>query len=740
MSNLNKMSLTYDNSKLSPECCNRHGGKILEQANAKGNALDTQSAIKTERFTRGALNKSVLLNSISLNEVSLRPFGYGNRIQDLHGVRLMSTLPKASLDSIKEEVEEKQKELVRLAKLKGVYDKAVLDKQLILIRSKLFREYATMLIRVKPGSQTPGIDREIYNKEDENSFENLVKYLRDVTYHPNQYKSDPIKRVWIPKPGKSEKRALGIPTIKDRALQALVNLVLLPLVEMTSDPNSYGFRPYRDCKMAIAAVRNQLKTTDVVKVRHSLNKRYSRSGNNTALFMKANQDKWILDADIKGFFDNINHKWLMENIFLHPELKKFLEQWLKAKIFDYGIYIDPTSGTPQGGIISPTLANFTLNGLEKIVKNSLSTLTRSTEQRMQIKLKDGTYRRIALATQVIRYADDFVVITRSKNLLAKYIVPAIEAFLKERGLWLSPQKTKQLNLSQNGTQLDFLGYTFKYEPKWSHRRTMIYSRQTAGAIALYPNKKKVIAFIKEIQEIFKNSQNLSAMELITKLNPIIRGWANYYNLDNSSHYRSLVREALYRLTWEWMRAKHPTLGKITLANMYFLRKNIALVGEIDENSPEPGESVKTGYKMFKNYKWVLYGISKNKSRFRNQTTPRIAYLLNPLNSSPIVAAIKHLIPNTLLNVHAFDDKISELIKLKLKLSLITSPKTPTLKEKLYKKQEGRCTMCDKMIEVEYLHQNMTHIHHISPIKSGGDKFSLKNLALTHSWCHREHKH
>nr|YP_009517197.1 hypothetical protein C0991_000015 [Blastosporella zonata]AYE93078.1 hypothetical protein C0991_000015 [Blastosporella zonata] len=744
MPDRNKVSQTCENSKLLSEDHNWHGGKILDQANAKGNALDTQGAIRSERFTQRALHKhkSVLPNSISLNGVLLKPFGGRNNIQDLVRARYMSTLPKkpTSLHSLQEEVLEKQMELVELAKLKGCYDKSVLDKQLVLVRSKLFRDYAVMIISVKAGSQTPGIDTEKYNKDDEHTFVNLVETLREATYHPNKYISSPIKRVWNPKPGKSEKRPLGVPTIRDKALQALINLVLLPLVEMTSDPNSYGFRPHRDCKMAIAAVRNQLKTTDLTKVRFSISKRFNKVGNQSAHLMRANQDKWILDADIKGFFDNINHKWLMDNIFLHPSLKKLLEQWLKAKIFDDGIYIDPLSGTPQGGIISPTLANFTLNGLEKTVTDSLSPLTKSVEQRMQVKLRDGTYRRFALATRLIRYADDFVVITRSKNILDKFVVPAINSFLKERGLWLSPQKTKQFCLSQKDAQIDFLGYTFKFNPKWSSRRTMIFSRQTEGAIALYPNRMKVITFIDKLQEIFKSSQNLSAMELITKLNPIIRGWANYYNLDNSSHYRSKVKEALYRLTWEWIKAKHPTLGKIALAEMYFLRKNTVIEGAVDQNSPLPDESVKKGYRMFKNYKWVLYGISKSSSRFSNKDITRIAYLLNPINSTPIVAAIKHLIPNTLLNVHAFEDKISELIKLKLKISLLSSSKTPTLKEKLYKKQEGKCHLCDKRIDFDYLHLNSVHIHHILPIKSGGGMFSLKNLALTHSWCHREHKH
>lgn len=134
-------------------------------------------------------------------------------------------------------------------------------------------------------------------------------------------------------------------------------------------------------------------------------------------------------------------------------------------MFDEGTYTEPESGTPQGGIISPTLANFTLNGLEGTVKRSLSKLTESKDLRMQVTTADGKKRRIALATQTIRYADDFVVITRSKNLVTKYIMPEVESFLRERGLWLSPQKTKVYCLISSGAQLDFLGYTFKYRPK-----------------------------------------------------------------------------------------------------------------------------------------------------------------------------------------------------------------------------------------------------------------------------------
>lgn len=739
------VSSTYYKPKLMSGYSSRDGGKITDQANVEGNALNTRRTMKTYNRSLGVPGNGILLNSVCLNETVGTSFVVRGKVQDLFGARHMSsyTTTISTEFTRREEVEIKQRELAQLAKLKGVYDREVLNRQVLLARSRLFREYAVELISEKPGSKTPGVDREVYDKENDETFEDLVEYLRDTIYHPNKYKASVVKRVWIPKPGKDEKRPLGIPTVKDRTLQALVNLVLLPLVELTSDPNSYGFRPYRDCKMALAAVRSQLKTMDIHKIRGSLDKRHglkSKGGN----FLIPNQEKWILDADIKGFFDNINHEWLLKELFLHSELKKIVEQWLKAKILDEGIYTDPISGTPQGGVISPTLSNFTLNGLEKVVKEAIHPLTRSKGQRMQIKHRDGKYRRISLSTECIRYADDFIVITRSKNILDKYINPAINKFLEQRGVWLNPQKTKEYQLADPNAQLDFLGYTFKYTRKWSSKRTVIYSRHTPGAIALYPNSKKLINFISGLKAIVHASQNLSAIELINKLNPIVRGWANYYNLDNSSHYRSVLKQALYRLMWLWMYKKHPTLGKIALAKLYFLRKHDnSEPKNLNEGSPILESHIsKDGYLKFKNQKWTFYGESNTKSRYTDKKETRTAYLLNPTNGSPIVAAIKYLLPEKLRTVSAFDDTgiVDKINRFKLNISLISSPKTPTLKEKLFKTQKGLCTMCNKVIDFEYLHYNSVYIHHIEPIKKGGTKFSLKNLTLTHSWCHRAHKH
>lgn len=754
------LTITYYISKHLLEFSSQHGGKIAEKANAGGNSSDTRKVSKTLKPTGLLLCDNRLQNSVSLIKVSNSSFGRNYSTKDL----LTKSRSESSITNLKSYnphecqkiIESKQIELVRLAEKLGLHDKKVFDLQLILVRSLAFREYSTWLILTKQGSSTPGKDNESIDTGNKaEMFKTLVEYLRDMTYHSNKYQPTAIKRVWIPKPGKSEKRPLGIPTIRDRAMQALVNLVLYPLVELTSDPNSYGFRTHRDCKLAIAALRARLRTTNIDIARKALKTRFNN--NNPGLFLKSNENKWILDADIKGFFDNISHDWLIKNLFLHPTLKSIVNKWLKAKILDAGTYTNPINGTPQGGIISPTLANFTLNGLEDTILKSIYPITKSIEQRKPVRLRDGRVVRLNVGVSMVRYADDFVVVARSKQILNHYVTPAITKFLLERGLWLSPQKTKTFSLSQKNTQLDFLGYTFKFSNKWSSKRTMVFSRENSNnEIALFPNKEKVRNFILKLKQIISDSQNLTAIELISKLNPMIRGWALYYNLDNSSHYRSVVRNALYNLTWNWMRKKHPTLGKKKLALMYFLSKKASQMEVVDYNSPLPDPLNPIGplepaclqrltkddnYIKIKNTKWTFHGISRTESRYSKTTgKTRIAYLLKPADSSPIMKATKYVLPITLRLVHAFHPKIDELIKFKLSLSLLSSPKTPTLKEKLFKSQKGLCGLCNNPIDFESIHLNTVHIHHIEPIKKGGNNFKLSNLTITHSWCHSKHKH
>ncbi len=675
--------LTFWRAKLKkPALKSLVGGKIAEKANALSNSKDTVNNKSEVIVKRGINNGLIPLNSVCLNKIlqstSLRrAYSTQNLSSNDHSrseAPSLSTVIDELPSNIKEQVELKQRELVRLAERYGLSDNRVLKAQILMVRSILFRTHAANLLAKKPGSQTPGVDNEIIDKADmEKSKLQIISWLRDMVYHPSRYSPQPIKRVWIPKPGKSEKRPLGIPAIKDRALQTLVNLVLLPLVEMTSDEESYGFRPYRDCKMAVSAVRMLLKSLSLETQQKALYTRFGKKG--LGNYTQLNENKWILDADIKGFFDNINHEWLINNLFLHPILKEFVSKWLKAKILDAGMYSDPTNGTPQVGIISPTLANFTLNGLEKAVNESIHPITTSKVKRLVVKKNGRSIKAVSLGVAIVRYADDFIILSKSKNIITKYIRPAVDQFLAERGLSLSPTKTKLFTLKDEGAQLDFLGYTFKYQSRWSAKRNVFYTKGYKGGIALYPNKEKVRNFIKKLSSIFDNSNNLTAVELIMKLNPIIRGWANYYNLDNSTHYRSIVRRSLYLNCWKWMTKKHPTLGKRTLAKMYFLMNANEygnLQGQIDENSPDIDnaypKSQKPVYTKFLNSLWNFRGLSSNTRRFSKKDNSKIVYLLEPGNAAKILSTSRNVLPRALRKIHAFHEEIPLIKKIQTRTS------------------------------------------------------------------------
>jgi len=325
----------------------------------------------------------------------------------------------------------------------------------------------------------------------------------------------------------------------------------------------------------------------------------------------------------------------------------------------------------------------------------------------------------------------------------------VDKFLAERGLQLSPHKTKMYTLKKPNTQLDFLGYTFKYQKRWSSKRNILFQKGYIGGIALYPNKEKVRNFISKIKTIFKKSTNLTSVELIMKLNPIIRGWANYYNLENSSHYRSVIRRALYLLCWKWMKNKHPTLGKRLLARMYFLQQTETPKSLNDLNPDSPNVNLtetnadKKGiniYSKLLNNTWNFRGLSSNKKRFSKQDSTKVVYLLDPTNAAKIISTSKNVIPVSLRHIHAFSDDVDKLKRFKLKLAIASSSRTPSLKEKLFIIQNGLCHICQREIDSDYLMYNTIHIHHINPIKYGGNNFALNNLALTHIWCHRKHKH
>jgi RNA-directed DNA polymerase len=438
------------------------GGKNFEEAKGLGNSWHTSYCALS--IVKPNLNKfGEKLNSIYLNlnrKVSYRCYSAQNfSIENRLGCNIQEWPDNIILLKLKNEVTQEQITLVDLAKLNGLYNKAVSKRQTILLRSLKFRIIAVHKISKSNGAKTPGLDN--FSFIDDRAT-NLIKYwdivekLRKIIYNPSKYKPSPVKRVWIYK-SKSKKRLIGIPTIIDRAVQQLICLVLEPLVELTSDFNSFGFRKHRNAKMAIGILKELLKTLNKNYITKSPFKQIKEG-----VPLILHEDKWILYADIEGFFDNINHEYLINNLFLSSCGIQLVKNLLSSGIIKGQIFTIFNEGVPQGGILSSVLANFTLNGLEKIVYQSLHSLTKSKNRRIQIK---GTNVAYPSYLDIVRYADDFVILCRNKFILESLVIPEVNKFLKERGLQLSSEKTKLFRL-KDGIKLKFLGYNFHYEDKW----------------------------------------------------------------------------------------------------------------------------------------------------------------------------------------------------------------------------------------------------------------------------------
>lgn len=382
--------------------------------------------------------------------------------------------------------------------------------QRLLAHSFYGRCMAVKRVTENRGRKTPGVDGETWSSP--TAKWNAVKRLS----HKRGYQPRPLKRVWIPKPGKQEKRPLGIPTMLDRAMQALYLQGLEPVVESTSDPKSYGFRPDRSTADAM------------VELFH--------------LLAPQTAPVWILEGDIKGFFDNINHEWLCRNV---PMNKAMLNKWLKAGVIDKQQFAETKAGTPQGGIISPCLANATLNGLEVKLK-------------AHFVAKVGATKTKQLGLQVVRYADDFVITARAQALLVNEVKPWVEEFLSVRGVQLSQEKTHITHIT---TGFDFLGWNFrKYVPKSPYRK---------AKLLIKPSKKNAQAFYQKVVTIIKNGGALTQDALIGQLNPVLRGWAEYHSPVVAKKAFSKLDQLIFWRLWRWAKRRHPNKSTLWIRKQYF---------------------------------------------------------------------------------------------------------------------------------------------------------------------------
>ncbi len=399
--------------------------------------------------------------------------------------------------------------------------------QRLLTHSYSGKVLAVRRVTENTGKATPGVDQEIWDTPE--------KKIQAVhALKRRGYRSQPLRRVYIPKSDGKTMRPLGIPTMIDRGQQALHLLALDPVVETTADRNSYGFRQKRSCADAIGQCFLALRRANA---------------------------QWILEGDIKSCFDKISHDWLLAHV---PMDRVILQKWLKSGYMDKHVLHESMDGTPQGGIISPALANCTLDGLERLLQEKFPA-----EKRLK------SFGGEKPCVHLVRYADDFVITSKSKELLEGEIKPLVEQFLQERGLELSPTKTVITHVEHG---FDFLGQNVRRYPK--------------GKLLIKPSKKNVGTFLKGIRRIIKDARGMSAADLIDQLNPKIRGWANYHRHVVSKRIFGRVDHTIFSNLWQWARRRHPNKPSRWVKAKYFERRrdrDWTFFGETCDDEERPGK-------------------------------------------------------------------------------------------------------------------------------------------------------
>ena len=469
-------------------------------------------------------------------------------------------------------------------------------------------------------------------------------------------KAKPTRRVWIPKPGKEEKRPLGIPTIFDRALQALVKLGLEPEWEAKFEPNSYGFRPGRSCHDAIGQIY------DVINKGH----------------------KYVLDADIAKCFDRINHEVLIKKIGTFPKLNRQIRAWLKSGVLD-GKKLFPTEeGTPQGGVISPLLANIALHGLETVITKAFPHKVHYKYGRENGK-QTQTYMGYTPKAHVVRYADDFVILHENIEVILK-CKQIITEWLRGLGLELKETKTRICHTLQkyennNPPGFDFLGFNIRQFQAGKYRTAHDrYGNELGIKTIITPSKTKVKEHYQTISKIIDTHKAVPQEALISRLNPIIQGWANYYSGVVS---KDIFNRLDYDIYWKlvaWGNRRHNKPKEWT-ANKYWKTINGAKRFACQENGK-------------------IIGVLK-----QHKETPIERHTKVKGDSSP------------------YDGNLKYWSSRKGK-----APGVPKVIATLLKQQKNRCTYCG----YNFWEDDVLEIHHKNRDR-GNNKYS--NLELLHRHCH-----